>query len=67
MADKYPKSFPGHRSAPDGRKSEFDAGKLDEAAKHLQWVVDNGRDAFRPVARVRLAQVFMDQKNSTRP
>jgi predicted negative regulator of RcsB-dependent stress response len=62
MADKYPKSFQATEARLMAAKSEFDAGKLDEAAKHLQWVVDNGREAFRPVARVRLAQVFLDQK-----
>ncbi|MBL8520619.1 MAG: tetratricopeptide repeat protein [Betaproteobacteria bacterium] len=62
MADKYPKSFQATEARLMAAKSEFEAGKLDEAAKHLQWVVDHGRDAFRPIARVRLAQVLLDQK-----
>ncbi len=62
MADKYPNSFQATEARLMAAKSEFEAGKLEEAGKHLQWVVENGKDAFRPIARVRLAQVQLDQK-----
>ncbi len=62
MADKYPRSFQATEARLMAAKSEFEAGHLDEAAKHLQWVADNGRDAFRPIAHIRLAQVMLDQK-----
>jgi predicted negative regulator of RcsB-dependent stress response len=62
MAGKYPNTFQATEAHLMAAKSAFDAGNLDAAAKHLQWVIENGRDAFRPVARVRLAQVWLDQK-----
>jgi predicted negative regulator of RcsB-dependent stress response len=43
-------------------KSAFDAGKLDDAAKQLEWVMANGVEEHRGIARVRLAAVKLDQK-----
>lgn len=44
-------------------KRAVDAGKLTEAAKALQWVVDNGsQPSLQSVARLRLAQVRIAQK-----
>jgi predicted negative regulator of RcsB-dependent stress response len=62
MAEKYPRSFQATDAQLVAAKTAFEAGDLAAAAAHLQWVVDHGRDAFRPVARIRLAQVLLDQK-----
>src|SRR6266849_751361 len=40
----------------------FDAGKVDEARKRLEWVVGHGVEEHRGVARMRLAAVLLDQK-----
>lgn len=38
-------------------------GKLDDAAKHLQWVADNSKDdGLRELAQLRLARVLWQQK-----
>ena len=44
-------------------KTEFAAGDAKTAQAQLGWVVDNARDdEVRVIARVRLAQVLLDQK-----
>ena len=45
-------------------KVTFDAGDLVTAAKHLQWVVDTGRDTHRNIARLRLATVMFENQKS---
>lgn len=62
MTDKYPSSFQATDSQLLAAKSAFDANDLAVAKSHLQWVVDNGRDTYRPIARVRLAAVLLDEK-----
>ncbi len=43
-------------------RSFYDAGKVDEARKRLEWVVGHGVEEHRGVARMRLAAVLLDQK-----
>ncbi len=62
VIQEHPGSFYASDSALVLAKNAFDAGKLDEARKQLEWVVANGADAHRGVARVRLAGVLMEQK-----
>lgn len=62
VIQEHPGSFYASESALMLAKSAFDAGKLDEARKQLEWVVANGVDAHRGIARVRLAGVLMEQK-----
>ncbi len=46
-------------------KQAVDAGKYDKAKQHLQWVLDHGKvDAYRQVARIRLARVMAAQKQT---
>jgi predicted negative regulator of RcsB-dependent stress response len=59
---KHPRSFYASQAALVMAKRAFDANNLDEARKHLEWVVANGVDEHRGVARIRLASVLMDQK-----
>lgn len=62
VIDKQPGSFPASESALVLAKNAFDAGNLDEARKQLEWVVANGVEAHRGVARMRLASVLLEQK-----
>lgn len=62
MAGQYPKSFQATDAQLLAAKSAFDAGDLAAARTHLQWIVDNGRDSYKQIARVRLAAVLLDEK-----
>jgi predicted negative regulator of RcsB-dependent stress response len=59
---KHPGSFFASEAALVLAKSAFDAGKLDEARKQLEWVMANGVEEHRGIARVRLAAILMEQK-----
>ena len=44
-------------------KAYFEAGDAKQAKASLQWVVDNGfSDAYKAIARIRLAGVLLDEK-----
>jgi predicted negative regulator of RcsB-dependent stress response len=43
-------------------KAAFDANDLKTARAQLQWVIDHGDDAYKSVARLRLAGVLLDDK-----
>ena len=43
-------------------RQSFDAGDLKTARTQLAWVVDNGRDEVRDLARFRLAAVLLDEQ-----
>ena len=62
LIDKHPRSYYASEASLVLAKSAFDAGNLDEAKKRLEWVLANGVDEHRGVARLRLAAVLMDQK-----
>jgi predicted negative regulator of RcsB-dependent stress response len=62
VIDKHPRSYYASEAALVIAKSAFDAGNLEEARKRLEWVVANGVEEHRGVARVRLAAILMEQK-----
>ncbi|MEO8101550.1 MAG: tetratricopeptide repeat protein [Betaproteobacteria bacterium] len=62
MADAYPRTFQATDAKLLAAKAAFDAGDLASARNHLQWVVDNGRDTYKALARIRLAAVLLDDK-----
>jgi len=62
VIDKYPRSFYASEASLMLAKNAFDAGNLGEAQKHLEWVMGNGVEAHRGVARQRLAAVLLEQK-----
>ena len=62
MADAYPRTFQATDAKLLAAKAAFDAGDLASARNHLLWVIDKGRDTFRPLARVRLAAVLLDDR-----
>ncbi len=43
-------------------KSAFDANDLKTAKTQLQWVIDNGNDEYKAVAKLRLSGVLLDEK-----
>lgn len=59
---RQPRSFYASEAALVIARNAFDAGDLAEARKQLAWVMDNGVDELRGVARVRLAAVALDEK-----
>jgi predicted negative regulator of RcsB-dependent stress response len=62
LLDKHPRSFYASETALVLAKSAFDGGNLAEAQKQLEWVMGNGVDEHRGVARLRLAAVLLEQK-----
>jgi predicted negative regulator of RcsB-dependent stress response len=62
VIDKHPGSYYASEAALVIAKSAFEAGNLDEARKRLEWVMANGVDEHRGVARMRLAAILMEQK-----
>ena len=62
LVARHPRSFYASEAALLVAKSAFDANNLDEARKQLEWVMNNGVEEHRGVARTRLAAVLMDQK-----
>lgn len=62
LVAKHARSFYASEAQLLAARELFDAGKLPEAAQRLEWVLKNGREEHRGVARVRLAAVLLDQK-----
>jgi predicted negative regulator of RcsB-dependent stress response len=62
LIDKHPRTYYASEAALMLAKNAFEAGNLDEAAKRLEWVMANGVEEHRGIARQRLAAVLMDQK-----
>lgn len=59
---KYAKSAYAAMTSLTAAKSAFDANDLKAAKAHLQWVVDNGNDEYKSIAKLRLAGVLLDEK-----
>ena len=59
---RHPRSYYASEAALVVARTAFDAGNLDEARKQLEWVMANGVEEHRGVARMRLAAVLMEQK-----
>jgi predicted negative regulator of RcsB-dependent stress response len=62
VIDKYPKTFFASEAALAAAQASFDAGDLPAAQARLEWVVKNGREEHRGLARIRLAAVLLDLK-----
>jgi len=62
MADTFPRTFQATDAKLLAAKAAFDAGDLAAAKNHLQWVIDNGRDTYKPIAQIRMASVLLDDK-----
>jgi predicted negative regulator of RcsB-dependent stress response len=62
LVEKYPRTFYASEAALVAARTAFDAGDLEGARARLEWVVKNGRDEHKGVARLRLAAVLLDLK-----
>lgn len=62
LSEKFPRSFQATDAQMMAAKSAFDAKDYATAKTHLQWVIDNGRDTHRSIARVQLASVMLEDK-----
>jgi predicted negative regulator of RcsB-dependent stress response len=62
LIDKHPRSYYASDAALVIAKNAFDAGNLEEARKRLDWVMNNGVEEHRGIARLRLAAVLLDLK-----
>jgi predicted negative regulator of RcsB-dependent stress response len=60
---KFKRTAYAQMSALAAAKTAFDANDLKTAKAQLQWVLDNGNDEYKSVARLRLAGVLLDEKN----
>jgi predicted negative regulator of RcsB-dependent stress response len=63
LLEKYPGTLYASMGALSSAKYFFDKGDLKAAKAQLQWVVDKTKsDEFRDIARLRLANVLLDEK-----
>jgi predicted negative regulator of RcsB-dependent stress response len=62
VIDKHPRTFFASEAALVSAQASFEAGNLEAAKSRLEWVMANGRDEHRGIARIRLAAVLLDLK-----
>jgi predicted negative regulator of RcsB-dependent stress response len=63
LLEKYPRTAYAAMGALTSAKYFFDKGDLKTAKAQLQWVVDkSSSEEFRDIARLRLANVLLDEK-----
>lgn len=63
LLEKYPRTLYASMGALTSAKYFFDKRDLKSAKAQLQWVVDNApSDEFRDIARLRMANVLLDEK-----
>jgi predicted negative regulator of RcsB-dependent stress response len=62
VIDRHPGTFFASEAALVSAQAAFEAGNLALAQKQLEWVMANGRDEHKGIARLRLAAVLLDQK-----
>lgn len=64
LLEKYPGTAYASMGALSSARYFFDKGDLKDARAQLQWVIDKtGSDEFRDLARLRLANVLLDEKS----
>ena len=63
IQSKFKRTTYAQMSALAAAKTAFEANDLKTAKTQLQWVIDNGNDEYKTVARLRLAGVLLDEKN----
>lgn len=65
ILDAYPKSTYARLTALLMAKLAVDDAKLEDAKKHLQWVISNaGGDELVAIARARMAQIILAEGNA---
>lgn len=65
IMDKFPRTPYAARSALISARTNYESGDAKSAKAQLQWVIDNAKeDTLRDEARMRLAGIMLDEKNS---
>lgn len=62
LVKKHPGTYYASESQLVAAKARFDAGNYEDARKRLAWVMENGIEEHRGVARLRLAAVLLEEK-----
>lgn len=62
LVEKFPGTFYATEAALLAAKSSFEAKDFAAARTHLQWVADQGKRQFRPLAQIRLATVLLEEQ-----
>ena len=63
LLENYPRTLYASMGALTSAKYFFDKGDLKAAKAQLQWVIDqSASDEFRDIARLRMANVLLDEK-----
>jgi predicted negative regulator of RcsB-dependent stress response len=63
LLENYPRTLYASMAALSAARFYFERSDTKSAKAQLQWVLENGRtDDFRDLARLRLAQVLLDEK-----
>jgi len=63
LLENYPRTLFASMGALTAARFYFERNDLKSAKAQLQWVIEHGRtDDFRDLARLRLAQVLLDEK-----
>lgn len=61
LVAEFPKTAYAALASLIAARSAFESDQVDEARRHLQWVIDNAtRTGLRDVARLRLARIELD-------
>jgi predicted negative regulator of RcsB-dependent stress response len=62
VESKYGSTAYAQMSALGAAKAAFEANDLKTAKSRLQWVIDNGNDEYKSVARLRMSGLLLDEK-----
>jgi predicted negative regulator of RcsB-dependent stress response len=62
IKNRYGKTSYAEMAALGAAKTAFEANDLKTAKVQLQWVIDNGDDAYQAIARLRMSAVLLDEK-----
>lgn len=62
VESKYGSTAYAQMSALGAAKAAFEANDLKTAKSRLQWVIDNGNDEYKAIARLRMSGVLLDEK-----
>jgi predicted negative regulator of RcsB-dependent stress response len=62
VESKYAGTAYAQMSALGAAKAAFEANDLKTAKSRLQWVIDNGNDEYKSIARLRMSGLLLDEK-----
>ena len=62
VQSKYKSSAYAQMAGLAAAKSAFDANDLKAAKAQLQWVIDNGNEEYKSIAKLHLSGVLLDEK-----